>query len=84
MVAVGREEGVLLPNAATGSASYKGQRTRSPKAIDGGAELEAAVASHAAPLMAAQSRKRGRILFPTQATESTRGAGEEAAAVAGR
>jgi hypothetical protein len=37
---------------------FKGKRTRSPKAIDGGAELEAAVASGAAPLMVAQNWKR--------------------------
>jgi hypothetical protein len=77
MVAVGRGEDVLLLDAATESASYKGKRTRSPNAIDGGAEWEAAVASDGAPLMAAQSRKRQRSLFPMQAAESTRGAGDE-------
>jgi hypothetical protein len=58
MVAVGRGECVLLLNAATASASYKGKRMRYSKAIDGGVELEAAVASDAAPLIAVQSRKR--------------------------
>jgi hypothetical protein len=77
MVAVGRGEDVLLLDAVTESASYKGKRTRSPKAIDGGAEWEAAVASDGAPLMAAQSRKRQRNLFPMQAAESTRGVGDE-------
>jgi hypothetical protein len=84
MVAVGRGECVLLLDAATGSASYKGKRTWSPKAIHGGAELEKAVASDAAPLIAAQSRKRRHNLFPMLATESTRGARDEAAAVTGR
>jgi hypothetical protein len=52
-VAVGRRGGVLLLDAAIGNASSKGKRTRSLKAIDGGAELEAAVASDTTPLMAA-------------------------------
>jgi type II secretory pathway pseudopilin PulG len=42
------------------------------------------VASGATPLMAAQSRKRRRNLFLMQATESVRGAGDEAVAAAGR
>jgi hypothetical protein len=42
------------------------------------------VASGAAPLMAAQSRKQRRSLFLMQATESVRGGRDEAAAVAGR
>jgi hypothetical protein len=42
----------------------------------GGAE---SVASGAAPLMAAQSRKRRCSLFLMQATESARGVGDEAA-----
>jgi hypothetical protein len=59
MVGVGDEEKVLVLAAATRSASlYKGKRTRSPKAIDGGAELEAAVARNGGPLVAAQIRKR--------------------------
>jgi hypothetical protein len=65
MVVMGWRGGILLLDAATGSASYKGKRTRSPKAIDGDAELEAVVASDAAPLMAAQIQKRRRSLFPT-------------------
>jgi hypothetical protein len=52
MAVVGRRGGALLLDAATGSASYKGKRTRSPKAIDGNGELEATVASDAAPFMA--------------------------------
>jgi hypothetical protein len=51
MVAMGGG-GVLVLDAAAGSVSYKGERTRSSKAIDCGAELEATVASDAAPLMA--------------------------------
>jgi hypothetical protein len=53
--------------AATGSTSYKGKRTLSPKAIDGGAELEAAVASDAAPLMAAHNGG-GDAAFPRART----------------
>jgi hypothetical protein len=64
--------GVLVSNTAMGSASYKGKRTRSSKAIDGSAELEAAV--DAAPLIAAQSWKRRRSLFPTQVSELAWGA----------
>jgi hypothetical protein len=61
----------------------KGKRTRSPKAIDGGVELEAALASDTSPLIAVQTGRR-RNIFPTHASESTRAAGDEAAAVAGR
>jgi hypothetical protein len=53
MVAVGGG-GVLVLDAATGSASYKGKRSWSSTAIDGSTELEAAMASDTAPLMAAQ------------------------------
>jgi hypothetical protein len=49
MVAMGGG-GVLVLDAAARSASYKWDRMRSSKAIDGGAELEAAVASDAAAL----------------------------------
>jgi hypothetical protein len=52
MVAVGRRGGVLLLDAATGSACYKGKRMRSLKAIDGSIELGAAVTSDAVSLMA--------------------------------
>jgi hypothetical protein len=57
MVAMGGG-GVLVLDAAVGSASYKGERTRSSKAIDGGAELEAVVASDASPLIVAQNWKQ--------------------------
>jgi hypothetical protein len=83
MVAVGGG-GVLVMDAATGSASYKGKRSWSSMAIDGGTELEAAVASDTAPLMAAQSWKQWLSLFPMQASELARGAGVEEAAVSGR
>jgi hypothetical protein len=84
MVAVGRRGGVLLLDAATGSACYKGKRTRSLKAIDGGIELGAAVTSDAVSLMASQSWKQRCSLFPMQATESAWGARGEAAMVAHR
>jgi hypothetical protein len=61
MVAVGGG-GVLVLDAVAGSTSYKGERTRSSKAIDGGAELEATVASDASPLMVARNWKRSRSL----------------------
>jgi hypothetical protein len=73
---------VLLWARPQGSACYKGKRTRSPKAIDGGAELEAAVASDAAPLMAAQTRKQRCSLFSDARTLNRHR--DKAAAVAGR
>jgi hypothetical protein len=60
------EKMILLWARPQGSAYYKGKRTRSSKTIDGGAELEVVVASDAAPLMAAQTRKRRRSLSLTQ------------------
>jgi hypothetical protein len=50
----------------------KGKGHDFPMAIDGGAWLEAAVASGTAPLMVAQKRKRRRNIFLVQATELAR------------
>jgi hypothetical protein len=63
-----------------GSSSYKGEWPQSSKAIDGGAKLEAAVASDEVPLMVAQNWKRSRNLSRCRPVNRG-GTGEEEATV---
>jgi hypothetical protein len=58
MVAVGGGGGCSGAGRGRGSASYKGERMRLSKDINGGTELDAAVASDTALLMTAQKWKQ--------------------------